>query len=177
MRGNSFLRKIWNGIYLIQSIVNAFLLMATVSIVVVQVFLRYVLRAPLMGIEEMLLFPAIWMYMLGGASASWERTHIECGVLTIYIKRPLTMKIFLCIKGLFSVGIGSWLLYWAYWYFSYGMRVQKTSAILHIPLVIAQSAIFIGLALMVFYAVVELLDYLLALFKSDVVEEKEGTVC
>lgn len=45
-----------NGIYLVQSMINAFLLLATVAIVVIQVFLRYVLKAPLMGIEEILLF-------------------------------------------------------------------------------------------------------------------------
>ena len=169
-------KALWNFLYLIQSYVNAFLLLLTVAIVVTQVFLRYVLRAPLMGIEEILLFPAIWLYMLGGASASWERTHIECGVLTLYIKRPLTMKLFRCIKGALSFGISLWLLRWAYWYLSYGLRVSKTSAILHIPLVIGQSAIFIGLFLMVFYAAVELADYVRAFWVSDI-QDREGTIC
>ena len=103
MQQKSLLKKIWKGMYFVQSVVNAFLLLATDSIVVIQVFLRYVLKAPLMGIEEVLLFPAIWLYMLGGANASWERTHIECGILTLYIKRPFTMKIFRIVKSLFSV--------------------------------------------------------------------------
>ena len=163
--------------YVLQSVINAFLLLATVSIVVIQVFLRYVLKAPLMGIEEILLFPAIWLYMLGGANASWERTHIECGIMTLYIKRPLTMKLFRIVKSLLSIGIGSWLLYWAYWYFAYGMRVQKTSAILHIPLVIGQSAIFIGLCLMVFYAVIEFLDYIRDLFNGESETAREETLC
>ena len=174
-----FLKKIWNGIYAVQSVVNSFLLLATVTIVVTQVFLRYVLKAPLMGIEEILLFPAIWLYMLGGASASWERTHIECGVLTVYIKKPLTMKIFKLIKAILSVGIGCWLLKWAYWYMTYGLRVQKTSAVLHIPMIIGQSAIFIGLLLMILYAVVELLDYATAVFSKEKNDEKgkEGLQC
>lgn len=163
--------------YAIQNAINAFLLLATVSIVVIQVFLRYVLRAPLMGIEEILLFPAIWLYMLGGANASWERTHIECGILTLYIKRPLTMKLFRLTKSILSVGIGLWLLQWAYWYFAYGMRVHKTSAILHIPLIIGQSAIFIGLSLMILYAIVELLDYAFALFSKDDENGKEEVSC
>lgn len=177
MQQKSLLKKIWKGMYFVQSVVNAFLLLATVSIVVIQVFLRYVLKAPLMGIEEVLLFPAIWLYMLGGANASWERTHIECGILTLYIKRPFTMKIFRIVKSLFSIGIGFWLLYWAYWYFAYGMRVQKTSAILHIPMVIGQSAIFIGLSLMVFYAIIELLDYIRDLFAGESETAGEETLC
>lgn len=178
MKPAPFLKKIWNGIYAVQNVVNSFLLLVTVFLIVTQVFLRYVLKAPLMGVEEILLFPAIWLYMLGGANASWERTHIECGVLTIYIKRPLTMKIFKLIKAILSVGIGCWLLQWAYWYLTYGLRVQKTSAILHIPLILGQSAIFIGLLLMVIYAVVELLDYAAALFSGeDDDREKEGLSC
>jgi len=178
MKPTPILKKIWNGIYAVQNVVNSFLLLVTVFLIVIQVFLRYVLKAPLMGVEEILLFPAIWLYMLGGANASWERTHIECGVLTIYIKRPLTMKIFKLIKAVLSVGIGCWLLQWAYWYLTYGLRVQKTSAILHIPLILGQSAIFIGLLLMVIYAVVELLDYAGALFSGEDDDKgKEGLSC
>lgn len=88
------------------------------------------------------------------------------------------MKIFKLIKAILSVGIGCWLLQWAYWYLTYGLRVQKTSAILHIPLILGQSAIFIGLLLMVIYAVVELLDYAAALFSGeDDDREKEGLSC
>ena len=47
------------------------------------------------------------------------------------------------------------------------MRVWKTSAILNIPLILGQSAIFIGMSLMVLYAIVELLDYARSLFADD----------
>ena len=177
MQQNSLLKFLWNGIYAVQSVVNAFLLLAAVTLIVVQVLLRYVFRAPLMGIEELLLFPAIWLYMLGGASASWERTHIECGILTLYIKKPLTMKLFRVVKGALSVGIGIWLLKWAYWYFTYGLKIQKTSAILHIPMIIGQSAVFIGLLLMIVYGAIELLDYIRALFGCDSGKGEEESSC
>jgi TRAP-type C4-dicarboxylate transport system permease small subunit len=145
--------------YKIQSFFCVCLVLSSASLVVIQVFMRYVLKSPLMGIEELLLFPTIWMYMLGGANASVERTHIECGIMTLYIKRPLTMSLFNLTKYILSTCIGAWLLYWAYWYFAYAVRILKTSAILHIPMVIAQSALFIGLLLMVAYSVVGCVDY------------------
>lgn len=167
IKDTSLLGKVLSVMYKLQSFCNICLVLGTASLVVIQVFMRYVLQTPLMGIEELLLFPAIWMYMLGGASASLERTHIECGIMTLYIKRPLTMKLFNLMKGLLSAGIGAWLLYWAYWYFEYAMRVKKTSAILHIPLVIAQSSLFIGILLMVIYALVECYDYASQIFRPD----------
>ncbi len=56
-----------------------------------------------MGIEELMLFPTIWLYMLGGANASQDRTHIECGILTLYIKKPRSMQIFKIFKGVILI--------------------------------------------------------------------------
>jgi TRAP-type C4-dicarboxylate transport system permease small subunit len=129
--------------------------------------MRYVLKTPLLGIEEFLFFPAIWLYMLGGANASYERTHIECGILAVYIKRARTKILFSLIKYIISTGIGCWLLYWVYWYLGYCLRVPKTSPLLNIPWIIAQSAIPICLSLMVLYTVVGVVDYFREFMHGD----------
>ena len=49
------------------SIVAALMLLVMIGY---EVFARYVLKSSLMGIEELMLFPIIWLYMLGGANAS-----------------------------------------------------------------------------------------------------------
>ena len=69
------------------------LMLGITALVFVQVILRYVLRAPLMGIEELLLFPTVWLYMLGGVNASSQRTQIVCRVLEIFFKtrRPIAV--------------------------------------------------------------------------------------
>ena len=90
-------------------------------IVVVQVLLRYVFKAPLMGIEELLLFPTIWLYMLGGAVASEKREHISCGILSLYIRTEKGMQRFNVLKMFFSSIISLWVTYWAFWYFSYSL--------------------------------------------------------
>ena len=50
------------------SIVAALMLLVMIGY---EVFARYVLKSSLMGIEELMLFPIIWLYMLGGANASY----------------------------------------------------------------------------------------------------------
>lgn len=137
----------------LQRMITVFLAISVMLIVVIQVLLRYVFKAPLMGIEELLFFPTIWLYMLGGANASQERNHIECGILTLYIKKPLSMLKFNMIKNTVSVVVGGWLLYWAYWLFTYSLNLWKTSDLLYIPMFFLEAAPFIGLILMVFYAV------------------------
>ena len=142
----------------LQKFITVVLAISVLLLVVGQVLLRYVFKAPLMGIEELLFFPTIWLYMLGGANASQERNHISCGILTLYIKKPLTMMKFNIMKNTVSIIVGVWLLYWAYWLFTYSLNLWKTSDLLYIPMFFMESAPFIGLLLMVFYGVIEWLD-------------------
>lgn len=59
--------------------------LAMVALVTVQVILR-MLNMPLFGIEELLNFPTIWIYFIGGACAAYTNAHIECGLLKRYLK-------------------------------------------------------------------------------------------
>lgn len=58
---------------------------ATLALIItLLVFVQVILRAldmPLFGIEELLTFPTIWIYFLGGACASFTDSHIECGLV------------------------------------------------------------------------------------------------
>jgi len=136
-----------------------FLLMLSVTVLVfTQVILRYVLQKPLMGIEELLIFPAIWLYLLGGAQASLDHSHISCGILTLYIKKDRSKVIFDISKNSVSLLIAVWLCRWAYWFFAYSFKTVRTSPILSIPLILGESSIFICLLLMIIYTVAELIE-------------------
>ncbi|MBN1333878.1 MAG: TRAP transporter small permease [Synergistales bacterium] len=157
-QSTSPLKLLWNFAYSVQSKILFVLLLAVTFLEFIQVILRYVLHSPLFGIEELLLFPTIWLYLLGGANASWEKSHITCGVLSLYIKRPRSVALFNTVKGIVSITVCGWLAYWAFAYFQYSFKVWKLSATLYIPLVLGESALFIGLFLMTIYTAVELKD-------------------
>jgi TRAP-type C4-dicarboxylate transport system permease small subunit len=63
------------------------------GLVCIQVLLRYVFRAPLMGIEELLLFPTTWLYLLGAVKASQEKSQIIARVLEIFLKKERSVYI------------------------------------------------------------------------------------
>lgn len=125
-------------------------------LMVVQVILRYVLKMPLMGIEELLQFPTVWLYMIGGALASLTRTHIECGVLSVYVKNPKTMASIRVLKNIFTVIIASWLGYWCFWYANYSFGKWKLTPLLQIPQFLGDVSLLIGVVLMAVYAVIDL---------------------
>ncbi|MFO8063855.1 MAG: TRAP transporter small permease [Spirochaetota bacterium] len=142
----------------IQQTVVFLLLVIIPVLVVIQVLLRYVLQMPLMGIEEIMLFPIIWLYLLGGSVASYERDHIQAGILALYIKKPRSLAIFYFIRTIISTVISLWLTYWAFEYFMYAMRIWKLSNLLYLPLFFGEAAMFVGLLLMTFFTIVELID-------------------
>ena len=75
----SFGAAYWKGITVIVKIceyICAIMGMGMVALVTVQVILR-ALNMPLFGIEELLTFPTIWLYFLGGACASFTNSHIK----------------------------------------------------------------------------------------------------
>ena len=166
--------KAWKGIYRVIISVQRFVCyicaIALPLIITYQVILRYVLKAPLMGIEELMTFFIIWLYMMGGSVASEQRTHIECGILTLYIKKEKTMAIFKVCKSIFSMIVCAWLTRWAFWFFTYSFKLWKTSDILNIPMFFGESAMFIGLVFMLFFGIIELIDYV-----KDAIRVCKGT--
>lgn len=152
------LYRYWMHIGLMQRIFLALLMASICSLVFIQVIMRYVLHIPLMGIEELLIIPTIWLYLYGGVQASWERTHIACGIMTLYIKKPLTKFIFNMVKYIVSLAVMFWLAKWALWFFLYSLRVGRSSSSLGIPLFIGEVVMSLSLIFMFIYAAIDLIQ-------------------
>ena len=155
------LLKFWASIGKVHGFLMVFFLVGTTLLVFVQVVLRYLFNAPLMGIEEFLLFPMAWLYMGGAAYASYHRAHIDCGIIMLYIKRPMTFKIIKLLRSAVVLGVCLWLLKWSWWYFQYLIRIDKYSPLGYIRLVYVESSVFFGILLMTIYSFVEFADWLL----------------
>ncbi len=116
------------------------------------VLMRYVFEHPVMGLDETLVYPTLWLYFLGSVNASREDTQIKANVLDIFIKTDRTKLLVRVVADIMSLIIALWLTYWAWDYFRYALRVWKESPTLYIPTFYAESAFFIGMVLMSSYA-------------------------
>ena len=129
------------------------ILISTVAIMeFYQVIMRYIFEIPVMGLEELLVYPTLWLYFLGSVNASREDTQIKANVLDVFLKTVKAKLIVRVIADLLSVIVASWLTYWAWDYFRYALRVWKESPTLYIPTFYAECAMFLGLVLMTLYA-------------------------
>lgn len=148
-----------------------YLLTGLISIVAlgqfVQVITRYVLQIPVMGLEETILYPTIWLYILGSVNASRENSHIRANVLEIFIKTERGHTVLAIIGEIISMIVGLWLLSWAWDYTQYAWRVWKESPTLYIPTFYSDVALFVGLSLMMFYTAGHLWGHVRTLMKGE----------
>jgi TRAP-type C4-dicarboxylate transport system permease small subunit len=116
-----------------------------------QVLMRYVFEIPVMGLEEVLVYPTLWLYFLGSVNASREDTQIKANVLDVFLKTDRAKLIVRIVADVMSLVVAVWLTYWAWDYLRYALRVKKESPTLYIPTIYAECAFFIGLLLMTIF--------------------------
>ena len=132
----------------------------------VQVVTRYILQVPVMGLEETMLYPTLWLYILGAVNASRENTHIRANVLEIWLTTERQHTILAIVGEIISLIIGLWLLSWAWDFTRYAWRVWKESPTLYIPTFYSDVALVIGLALMMIYTLCHLWGHIRNLSKG-----------
>jgi TRAP-type C4-dicarboxylate transport system permease small subunit len=128
------------------------LLITTVAVMnLYQVIMRYIFEIPVMGLEEIMVYPTVWLYFLGSVNASREDTQIKANVLDVFLKTNRARLIVRVMADVMSFVVSTWLTYWAWGYFRYSLRIWKESPTLYIPTFYAECSLFIGLLLMTLY--------------------------
>lgn len=133
-----------------------------------QVITRYVFQIPVMGLEETMLYPTMWLYIFGAINASRENTHIRANVLEIFLKSERAHTILAIVGEVISLIVGLWILGWAWDYTRYAWRVWRESPTLYIPTFYSDVALLVGVTLMMVYTAWHLVRHILTL--------KNGTV-
>lgn len=138
----------------------------------VQVFTRYVLQTPVMGLEEATVFPSLWLYMMGAANASRENSQIRANVLEIFIKSERGHARLGIVTEIVSLIVCGWLMRWSWDFMRYSWRTWRESATLYWPTFYADVALLIGLALVFAFTLRTLREHVRALNRS--VEVQHG---
>lgn len=134
-----------------------FLLSSVAFMQFIQVIWRYILQAPLMGLDEILVYPTLWLYFAGSMNASREDTQIKANVLDVFLKTESSRLVVRIIADICSLVIALWLTRWAWFYCKYAFRVWKESPTLYVPTFYAECSLFIGLVVMSMYAAYHLI--------------------
>jgi len=151
---------VWKGLIHLQRMFMVIAGSIITLLVFVEVVLRYVLGSPLFGVEELICLIAMWLYFIGASYGAYERSHIKAELIHIWFKKPKTYALVKAISSLITFILSIIMISWAYPYFIWGITKGETSQALLIPMVLSQSAIFVGAILMSLYFLTELIDYI-----------------
>ena len=163
---------IWKGLIYLQRMFMVVAGSIITLLVFIEVVLRYVLGSPLFGVEELICLIAMWLYFVGASYGAYERSHIKAELTHIWFKKPRSYALVKAISSLITFILSIIMISWTYPYFIWGLTKGETSQALLIPMVLSQSAIFVGAILMSLYFLTELIDYTFQSLGKDTIFEQ-----
>ena len=125
----------------------------------VQVVMRSLIGDPAMGVDEILLFPALWLYVLGAVNASRENSHIRANVLEAFLKTSRQRLILAVIREAATLLTGLVLIYLAWDFTAYSLTAWRETSSLYLPTFFADVSLLLGLVFMAAYTTVHLIGH------------------
>jgi len=164
---------LWKGLIRIQDVVMTLVTFLVFVTLIASVFMRYVLKSDLYGIEEIIAVLAMWMYMLSASFASYENSHIKADILETYIKNIKVTGFLGIVVEIINVLVLGVFFYWSLPYAKWCIAAGTLSPYLKIPLLVSQISLSVGMFLMLFYSVYHLIKkiFLFAHGETEIVAE------
>lgn len=131
---------------------------SAVLFIVISVFMRYILRSSLFGVEEIILLAAMWLYFIGGVYGSYKNNHITAEVLPTYIKSQRVKKILRIFVRAFCLAISIVFAVWGTIYIKWCFKVGGATVGLHIPLIYLRFPLYISFILMCLFNIYHLIN-------------------
>jgi TRAP-type C4-dicarboxylate transport system permease small subunit len=128
--------------------------------VVVEVFLRYVLKSPLFGLEELSRLIGVWVYFLGAIIGCRLDSHVQGNVTGLLLKTARSKSFLSTITWTFSVILCVVFVYhsgkYSIWLYQTG---EKTTG-LWWPRITSVGSMFFGSIFMTLYSIANVIKYL-----------------
>ena len=118
---------------------------------VLGIVMRSALNAPMLGLEEIILFSVMWLYMMGAALASRDRSHLSADFVAVFVKRKALRDGLHLIASLISLIMVLAFVVWSFDLLAWGVSRQQTTPVFRIPQFLSQASIFAASLLFLFY--------------------------
>lgn len=124
--------------------------------IVIGIVARSLLGMPIFGLEELVLMAAMWLYMLGAALASRERSHLSADFIQVFSKNEVFRNAMSCFSSTLSLVLAIFFVVWSYSLFSWGVERGQVTPVFRIPQYVAQGSLFVASILLFVYALRDL---------------------
>ena len=153
-----------------EEIVSAAFLSVTVSVVIINVILRYGFRSGLFWVEEVATTAFIWSIFVGAAAVYKRKMHIGIDLITRLFPESVR-RIIVVVIDVMMITINSYVCYLSV------LIIQsnrlKTTPVLNIPALYVNMAITVGFGLITLHALYFLYSDLKLILTADRPAERE----
>ncbi|MDJ0722634.1 MAG: TRAP transporter small permease [Desulfobacterales bacterium] len=156
--------------YSMRTIIIAITIMASCTMLL-QVVARYVFEIAISGLDEITGHTAVWLYMMGAAYGSFDRSQIKAEMAHLVVKNERILNLVRAFATIIAVVVAGYMVSWSYEYIQWSLKKHEMTPTLRLPTVIFQVSILIGAVLMVYFFIREAIDYLRKAFSSEPVSE------
>ncbi len=129
---------------------------------------RAIFNAPFFGLEELVLMAAMWLYMIGAALASRERSHLSADFLQAFSKNKTLLNVTSLVATTLSVVMAVFFVAWSYSLFSWGFERGQVTPVFRIPQYMSQASLFLASVFLLLYAIRDFLNDISKLLKKVV---------
>lgn len=165
---------LWSGL---QKLLRIGLVVSSVMVTIIT-FAAVITRAlniNFLGYEEILIIFAFWLYMMGAAYGSYERSHITADILVVSMPDNFARAMVTLLRNLLTLVLGIIFLVWAYQLFGWTIEMQQKTPVWRIPVTVSQSSLLFGLGIITFYNLVYMYDevklFILKFVKKEIPRE------
>lgn len=158
IRALSWVYKVEHGLVTLLRWTAVLLALALGFLMAAQVVMRYGLKSPFLGMEELAPMMALWVYFLGMAHATRERDHIAGGIITLFVEN----KTIICAIRMFGT-VACLVATCIFGYFAqkqafFNVSIGRTSPYMGFSKGLWDFSMVVGFSLMGFYLILQLIS-------------------
>nr|WP_245168313.1 TRAP transporter small permease [Desulfobaculum xiamenense] len=124
----------------------------------VAVVARYIFQSDFYGSEELISMLAFWLYFMGAAQGSHDRSQISADIVSCYIHDEKRRRAMHIVKDVVTLGVCLLVTFWALKFVAWGFKMHPKSPVFRLPMLIPHIAVGLGFVLMSWYHFVYLVQ-------------------
>jgi len=154
-----FLKNCWDLLLKLERAVMIFACLGITALVFLSVMMRYVFKINYVGLEEITIMVAFWVYFIGAAYCSYDESHISADLMTNFIPEGKFKRFFIAVRSAVTAYLFIMAAYYSFDLIQYAIESDTRTVSLKMPLEYMYISICIGLCLMAFYSVIHMVKY------------------
>ncbi len=158
MHSESKIRKAGYTLVQVQKFFLFYLFMILVLAMLLELMVRFFLKQSIFALSDFIGFTSVWLYAIGAALASYERSHIKAEFIGLFVTSDRIRNFFRFLSACISTAMSVVFTKWSWDLCVYSVSVGEVTQAYPVPKVIFQASFFVGGILMVIYFLWEAID-------------------